>query len=273
MTIINKIIRLFLVLIFVALVFSPFWIKLVPIKSLSGLLGKVQVVDKFLCSYSIKASGESMNPIIPAGEKVNLTRCFEEKDLTEGTIVLFNDGENLRFGLIRHVLPLAPIVYIVSNEKFPQGLRSVVKSEIIAIASGVDTKKTKYEKEQDAQSFILKPDEFISELYLAKIPKGQGIETSRLEKANTFSLQKDKFCFFIIPKVKMTTVEIEIQNAASQNITSLGENIVFEKSEKPNINCQDFGSGKGMLNLKQGDYYFRFLLDHQVLENLEFGIK
>jgi len=273
MGVIKKITKYLFISIVILVLVSPYWMKFVPTKYFAGLLGKTQLVDKYLCNYSIKVGGQSMNPLIPAGTSVNLTRCFEEQNLIVGAVVLYQDNSNLRFSIIRHVLPTNPIVYKISDEKAPELLHDIVQSEIRGITHDIDVGKSSYKGGQDAESFILKSDEYLTELYLAKIPKGAGIETSTLEKVTTFSLVKDKFCSMIVPKINLTGVEIEVLDAKTQNTISLGKNIVFNTNAKPNINCMDFGSGLGMLNLKPGKYYYRFFLNHQILKNIQFEVE
>ena len=277
MRMIRKLTKYLLVAILVnvlILVFSlPLWIKAIPNKYISPLTGKVAVVDNLVCTFSTQVGGESMSPLIAPGSLLKLNRCFKESDLTEGTIVLFNDNSNLRFGVIRHLLPLNPVVYKVSDEKTPELLRDVIKEEITAINKDVDVSKSRYQTKQGAESFILNADEYLSDLYLAKIPKGAGIETATLEKTTSFSRQEDKFCFAVVPKENLRAVDIEITEAKTQKITSLGNGIIFGASSNPNINCLDFGSSQGMLNLGPGRYQYQFLMNHQALAEIQFEVK
>jgi len=273
MRIINIIVKNLLILILILLILSPLWIKLVPAKYISVLTGKSQLADKYLCNYSTKVGGESMNPLIAPGSSIAVNRCFEEKDLTEGTVILFNDGANLRFGVIRHILSLDPVVYKVSDEKAPELFHDVVKEEIAGVNKSIDSSGTKYKVKEEAGSFILNANEFFTDLYLAKIPRGMGIEISTVEKTTSFFRQEDKFCSVIIPKKKLTAVDTEIINAETQNKISLGNNIVFNIESKPNTNCMEFGSGPGMLNLDLGTYRYRFLVNHQALADIQFEVR
>lgn len=214
-----------------------------------------------------------MSPLITPGSSVALNRCFEDKDLTANTVVLFNDGTNLRFGIIRHVLSLDPVVYKLSDEKSPELFHDVIKEEIIGITKDVDLSKSNYQAKQETESFILNADEFLVDLYLAKIPHGMGIEVSTVEKTTSFSRQEDKFCAVIIPKKNLMAVDTEITDITTQKIISQGNNIVLNVSSEPNINCMDFGSSQGMLNLDTGSYRYRLLLNHQVLADIQFEVK
>lgn len=272
MTIFKKLIRYIAITLIVLIALSPLWLRVVPTKYISPLTGKLGIVDTVVCNFSTKVSGESMIPLINPGSSVTITRCFESSDLTEGTVVLFNDGSNLRIGIIRHVLKLDPIVYKVSDEKSPELFHDIIKEEIEGITKSIDVSKTKYKPKQEEESFIINPNEFLIDLYLAKIPKGMGIEVGIIEKTNSFSRQKDKFCYVVIPKVNLVSVGLQIKNTKTQNITALGDNIVFNTSPSPNVNCQEFGSEQGMLNLDPGSYHFRFLKNHQVLADIEFEV-
>lgn len=277
MKVIKKLAKYLLAIILVnvlILIFSfPVWIKAIPNKYISLLTGKVAVVDNLVCTFSTQISGESMNPLIAPGGSLELNRCFEEEDLAEGTIVLFKDDSDSRFGIIRHVLPLDQVVYKVSDEKAPELLRDVIKEEIIAINKSVDVSKSKYQAEQKTESFILDSSEFLIDFYLAKIPKGTGIETASLEKTTSFSREEDKFCFVIVPKKNLIGVELEISNTKTGEKVSLGKDIIFTAGSKPNINCLDFGSSQGMLNLDPGAYQYRFLMNHQTLADIQFEVR
>jgi len=214
-----------------------------------------------------------MNSLIAPGSLLELNRCFEESDLTKGTVVLFNDNSNLQLGIIRHVLPLDPIVYKISDEKAPRLLHDVIKEEITAITNKVDTSASKYLAEQETESFILDSSVFLTDFYLAKIPRGSGIETSTVKKANSFSRQEDKFCSVIVPKKNLTAVDTEITNTETQKTVSQGSDIILNASTNPNINCMDFGVGPGMLNLAPGTYRYRFLMSHQVLADVQFEVR
>jgi hypothetical protein len=273
MVIIKKLVK-YLLLVAIALIFvSPLWIRIIPNKYFTPFASKVPIVDKLLCNFSVKVSGDSMNPIIKPGTSVNLSRCFEEKDLTVGTVVLFQDNSALRFSIIRYILPLEQIVYKISNEKTPELFQDVIKEEIVGINHELDVSKTKYQAKQNLESFILNPSEFISDFYLGKIPKGMGIENTSVSRTTSFSRANDKFCDVIVPKKRLTNVDTEIINTQTQEKIPLGNNIIFDLIPSPNINCADFGSQQGMLNLNPGNYRYRFLLNHQVLEEIPFTVK
>ncbi len=89
--------------------------------------------------------------------------------------------------------------------------------------------------------------------------------------------QEDKFCYVVVPKQNLRGVDLEIINTKTQEKVSLGKGVIYNVSSKPNTNCLDLSSdGKsipGSLNLDQGVYQFRFLLNHQALKNIQFEIK
>lgn len=273
MKIIKKLIRYLLIALLILILASPLWFKAVPAKYISFLTGRSAVVDSVVCNFSTRVGGESMNPLVSPGTLLEMNRCFEKEDLTEGTVILFNDDSSLRLGIIRHVLPLDPVVYKVSDEKAAERLHDVTKEEITAITKSVDTGKSGYQPKQETESFILDSSEFLTDFYLAKIPRGAGIENSTVEKATSFSLNEDKFCSVIVPRKNLTAVSTEIINIRAQKTIPLGRSIIFNASSKPNINCMDFGSGQGMLNLDPGIYRYRFLMNHQVLEDIQFEVK
>ena len=171
MKIIKTIIKYLLMLILVSIFFASFWIKFIPTKYFSLLTGKLVVVDKYICNFSTKINGEAMSSLIISGTEVEISRCFKETDLIENIFVLYNDGSSLRPGIIRHILSLDPIIYKISDEKAPQLLHDVIKEEIIGINKNIDVRKSNYQTKQKSESFILNANEFLTDLYLAKIPR------------------------------------------------------------------------------------------------------
>ncbi len=270
--IIREFLKYFLLLVILLILTSSLWLKIISQKYLSPFLGKSKIIDKWVCNFSTKVSGESMSPVVLPGTSVTLTRCFTERDLTLNTVVLYYDDSIPRLGIIRHILPLDPVVYKISAEKSPELLQDVIGQEIIGISHNIDVSQSKYQSQEDIQSFILAPNDFLADLYLAKIPKGTGLEKATVEKTNTFTREQDKFCSAILLRKNLTAVDIEIINEDTKDTILLANNIVFNISEKPNINCQDFGPDQGMLNLDKGKYTFRFLMNHQVLENISFTV-
>lgn len=270
MKIIRILFKNLLVLIVLLVLASPLWLKFLPSKYFNIFVNKSLVINKLVCNFSTKISGESMDPIIAPGTAVKLNRCFDQKDLTENTVIIYKDNSILRFGIIRHILLLDPIVYKISDEKSPDNLRDIVKENIVGITHDFDLSKTKYQFKAKTESFILFSNEFLSDFYLAKIPKGMGIEMTTPEKTTIFSIQKDKFCSVIFPKKKLFGVDSEIIDDKTQKIIPLGKEGIFDLQPNPNINCSEFGSSQGMLNLKKGNYHYRLLINHQVLQNIPF---
>lgn len=273
MKIIKKIIKFLLIILIILVFISPLWIKLIPFEYLLPLTGKIAKVDEYVCKYKVNVSGDSMNPFISPGSSIELNRCFDEEELTLGTVVLFDDNSNLRLGIIRYVLSLDPKIYKISNERPNERLKDTIFEEIIAINKDIDTGNSSYQLVEDLDSFIINPDEYVSELYLGKIPKGYGVEMAEVEKTDVFFKDSDKFCMVVIPKKELAFVNIEIIDINTKKAVISHKDIVFNVKPKPNTNCQDFGSSQGMLNLKEGSYRYRVLLNHQVLKDIQFTVK
>jgi len=259
---------------FVVLIFSsPFWTNRVRLKNFNFLVGKLPAIDKYLCWYSVKVTGDSMSPIIASGSSIELNRCFDESDLSEGTVVLFGKKSDYHLGIIRHIVLLDPTVYKISNERPNERLQDVVVEEIKAVNNKIDTSRSIYQPQVNPETFILNPEEYVKELYLGKIPKGYGVEITKVKKTNIFSKNKDKFCMVVIPKKELAFVDVEIIDANTKEIVFFHKDIVFAVRSKPNTNCQDFGIKTGMLNLNEGHYRYRFLLNHQALADILFIVK
>lgn len=273
MRIIKRILKYLLIVLIVSIVFFPLWIGKVPLEYLSFLIGKNSIADKYICKYSIQVSGDSMTPIISKGISIELNRCFEESDLAEGMVVLFGKESDYHLGIIRHILPLNPVIYKISNERPNERLQDIVKEEIVAISKDVDTGNSTYKPPQDLDSLVINPDEYVSELYLGKIPRGYGVEMAEIEKTNIFMQDKDKFCMVVVPKKELAFVETEIIDTQTKEAVWSNKGIVFGIKPNPNINCQDFGVGQGMLDLDKGNYRYRLLLNHQALGDIMFTVK
>jgi hypothetical protein len=272
MKIIKKLLRSFFILFIILLVSFPLWVGKIPLKYLSFFIGKTAVSDHYICKYPVKISGDSMAPLIPQGTTITLDRCFSQSDLSVGTVVLYDKNSESHLAVIRHVLNLDPLVYKISNEQSNQRLIDVIISEIVAVSNDFDINNSSYQSTTDPDSFIINPKEYVSKLYLGKIPRGYGVEMAQVEETNIFHQDTDKFCLVVTPKKELAFVDTEIIDTKTQKIVKLSKNIVFNVSSKSNINCQDFGTDSDALNLPVGNYRYRFLLNHQVLADIQFEI-
>jgi len=273
MKIIQKIFKWFFYFFLLLIITIPFWISKVPLEHISFLVGQTPVVDKYLCEYEVKVSGDSMSPLIEPGTTIKLNRCFDEGDLTEGIVVLFGKDGEYHLGVIRHILPLDPVIYKISNERPNERLQDMVLTEITAISTEIDTSRSSYQFNESIESLVLDPTDYVSDLYLGKIPRGVGIEMAEVEKTDSFIRAEDKFCMVVVPKKELAFVDIEIINAQSKEIIKSHKKIVFNVLPKPNTNCQDFGDQPGMIDLPQGNYRYRFLLNHQALADIPFTVE
>ena len=273
MGMIKKLPKCLLITLLILIFTLPLWIKVVPTKYISLLTGKSTTIDSVICNFSTRVSGESMSPLITPGSLMQMDRCFKTNDLSEGVVVLFKNDSNLRFGIIRHILPLDPIVYKVSDEKAPERLHDVIKEEIAGITKNIDVSKSRYQAQQGVESFIIDADKFLTDFYLGRIPRGFGVEMAKVEKTNIFFIEKDKFCAVVFPKKELVFVDIEIVDAKTGKIVRSSKNIVFNVRPEPNIGCEDFGSDQGMLNIGPGTYRYRFLMNHQALKDVPFEVR
>lgn len=248
---IKKIFKSLLYIVVTFLIFLPLYSKYLPIK--------------ITCNYSTKITGQSMDPILKSGTTISLTRCFKEPDLKEGTIVLFSEGSSLRLGIIRHILKAQNIIYKISDEKTLYNYHDLIITEIKAITNNISTTASAYKTNQNISDFTIKPNEYLKDFYLAKIPKDNDIDKSIPEKTESFSIEKDKFCYSIFPKKDLFDIDIEIINIDTSSKFSLGTNIVFTAATKPNINCDN-------LTIKSGKYQIDFLLKHQLLVSKTFTV-
>jgi hypothetical protein len=186
MLVVKKLFKyLLIVLIFLGLS-SFLWIKKIPLNYLSSFIGKMPAVDKHICTYTIQVGGNSMAPIVYPGSSLELNRCFTEADLSLGTLILFTKDSESHLAIIRHILPLDPVVYKVSNERPHERLQDIVIEEIAAINKSVDTSRSSYQPPADLNTFIINPNEYVSDLYLGKIPRGYGLEMADVERTSIF---------------------------------------------------------------------------------------
>ncbi len=77
--------------------------KFLPAKVIVGLAGNDNKVSQVLCSVPVQVSGQSMEPILKQGSRVNFNKCFEAKDIQEGTAVMFKDGAVDRIAMVDEI--------------------------------------------------------------------------------------------------------------------------------------------------------------------------
>jgi len=263
----------FLILSIILILASPLWLNKIPLKYFPSFINKAPLVNKYACQTTIKVSGDSMSPLIPQSTTITLNRCFSQDDLTVGTVVFYEINSQSHLSVIRHILNLNPIIYKVSNEKPNQKLQDIIKEEIIAISNDFDITNSSYQPTVNPDSFIINPNEYISEFYLGKIPKGFGIEMATVKKTNTFIKNQDKFCKVIVPKKELNPINTEIIDINTQKVVKSSQNVIISMKPNPNIGCYDFGPNIDNINLDAGSYRYRFLLNHQVLADIPFTVK
>jgi hypothetical protein len=71
----------------------------------------------------------------------------------------------------------------------------------------------------------------------------------------------------------MYGVDIEIINIQTSEVVYSGYDRVFDIIPSPNINCHEFGSSLGMINLNPGFYQYRFFINHQILKEIKFEVR
>jgi len=267
------IVRNVIIIVVLLLLASPLWIKLLPITALTPILGHIEAVDNYLCTYTIRASGESMDPIIPVGTGIDLDKCFSEDDIHTGTIVLFSDGSDLRLGIVRYILELTPKVYKISNEINPDQFKDKVLSDISAISNGVDTSATKFVAALNAEDFYLDHRDYYEYFFIASIPRDEGIDSTTPVETTTFSYTNDQFCTLVKPYTTLSNFSVEIVNNTTNEVTPFFIDAILEPQDTANIECRQLGSNEGQLNISPGYYYVRVSKDHQTLEAIDFVVE
>jgi len=239
-------------------------VRYVPVDKIPILKNRSGAVSDLLCAYSVKAGSDSLSPFIKFGETVNFSRCFEKEGLEVGHIVVFRDGGALRIGIIRQFINRGRLFYKVSNEKRPQEINDVLPDDVIAVLK-TDTSNSQYQPLEKTVTVDDNLENFMSDAYLATIPKGKGIESAPLEKAMQFNLIKDKFCFVFNPIKKLSGVDFVINEKGSEKEYFLAKNALLPIGE--NINCEEDPFG-----LTAGRYSFKIFIDKILLKTIEFEI-
>jgi hypothetical protein len=270
--IVKFLLRSLAVLIVLLLLTSPLWIKKVPIENVRFLIGYIDAVDKYLCEYTIPASGQSMDPIIPIGSPITLDQCFTQEEVGVGTVVLFKEGTDIRLGIVRLILPLEPKVYKISNEINYGQLKDKILSDIVAINNEVDTSQTKYVETNSVDAYLLDPSTIFEYFYLTAVPIGVGIENAEILPTTVFDSKKDKFCTVIKPLQSASNISTDIMNLDTMEVTTLTSNSILLFKATPNIGCREFGTNLGQVDLRAGRYTVRLSKDYQVLVSIEFQV-
>jgi hypothetical protein len=273
MKLIKIIFKNLFILLIILIFTTPLWLNKIPLKYFSNFIKKVPLVDKYACQINVQVSGDAMSPLISQGANITLNRCFSTNNLSIGTVILYDKNSESHLSVIRHILNLNPIVYKISNEQLNQRLQDIIFENIVAISNDFDINNSSYQPKGNSDSFLINPKEYISELYLGKIPRGVGIEIAKVEKTDTFSKNRDKFCLVISPKKELNSVNTEIIDTNTQKIVKSSQNFIINNKPNPNINCQDFGPNIDNLNLDIGSYRYRFLLNYQVLADIPFSVE
>lgn len=239
-------------------------VKFVPLNEIPFISQSDSPIAEVLCVYPVKVSGDSMEPFLHVGETVNFDKCFEKMDLRLGQVVLYKDGAVMRMGIIRSVQDVGRLVYNVSNEVRAEEVNSVLPDEVVGILD-IDTSSSRY---QAGESEVMVDDNlanYMSEAYLAKIPRGGGIETSDVVESAEFDLRQDKFCFVVNPIKDIRNVDFVISVQRSDEEVIAINDVIFQPGE--NVNCDD-----ELIKLDKGDYFFKIFAENILLKSIPFRV-
>ncbi len=77
--------------------------KFLPSDVITSLVGKDNPASEVLCALPVKVMGDSMEPVLKAGEKVKFNKCFETEEIGENTILMFKDGSTNRLAVVKEL--------------------------------------------------------------------------------------------------------------------------------------------------------------------------
>ena len=93
-------------------------------------------IKGIVCSYPVRVSGSSMEPILKENSLVIFDKCVSEmkENLATGTVILFSQGGQMRMRTIREKLEgESGIYYKASPETRPQDLIDVFPDNIVGV--------------------------------------------------------------------------------------------------------------------------------------------
>ena len=172
-------------------------IKFYPVRDIEFLRNNTNPISKIICTYSVKVSGDSMEPFLQPNTTVSFDKCFDENDLKVGTVIIFKVGAVQRLGIIRSIQNFGRIVYKVSNETNSHELTDVLLDEIVGLKD-LDTSLTSYKPNQE-ESISTELSDYMSRAYLGTIPRSAALESTKIKETTNFNLNSDKFCYVVNP--------------------------------------------------------------------------
>ncbi|MCL5094354.1 MAG: hypothetical protein M1355_04450 [Patescibacteria group bacterium] len=237
--------------------------KFIPINKIPFISQGNNFAAKALCKYPVKVGSDSMEPFLKNGTTVDFDRCFESTELTNGKIIVYKESIVQRIAIIRGTQNAGRFVYRVSNEKNPQGLDNVLPSDIVAVLD-LDTSASKYVANEQDLAVDQNIEHYMSEAYLAAIPKGSGIELATLAKTTEFDLKNNKFCFVVNPIKDLTDVDFVVTPENSDKEVYVISDVLYKPGE--NKNCYDD------VKIGSGNYVFKIFVKNMLIKSIPFRV-
>lgn len=99
------------------------------------LLRSIPGVGQVACQFPVTVSGNSMEPAIKAGSRINFNKCFEnEENLRPGTIILYSNERNSSIARIKERVPEQDrFIYKASQDNRSEASFEVRPDRIIGI--------------------------------------------------------------------------------------------------------------------------------------------
>jgi hypothetical protein len=217
------------------------------------------IVSKTICSYRLKIGGDSMVPILENGKTYVFNKCFDEKNIEDNTVILYDDNKVPRTGIIRYTQNYGRLVYKVSNEREAQNIQDVLPTDIYAIYI-TDISNTNY-TEQSTKEVNTDFSEYMDDFYLASLDIDLGIESGKLKEDDEFDLDTEKFCYVAKPNKSLTDIDVIVFDDEDNEIFQLVTDGMITKKD---TNC--ISKGENGFDLDNNQYILKVFVENILIK-------
>jgi hypothetical protein len=77
--------------------------KFLPADIITKIAGENNAASNILCAVPVQVAGDSMEPFLTAGNKINFTKCFDRNEIQINTVIMFDDGDNKRIAVVKNI--------------------------------------------------------------------------------------------------------------------------------------------------------------------------
>jgi hypothetical protein len=127
----KKIFSIILIVVAVLVIGVVVWVRFVDVGEIEFIKNSDSPIADVVCSYPMRISGDSMEPVYESGETVVFDKCFDLDDLKVGMAVTYKTDSSLRIVVIRDI---DGDQLDVSNEARADDINTINFSDLVAIS-------------------------------------------------------------------------------------------------------------------------------------------